>query len=107
MYLVKAASVILIYAPHGVLCGKRTIYTKDGSFFDHNPYKEVITNSDKEYHDVQVRTPQQVAEGHSNIPEAAYHYIIEDNRFIIFNRGNGKRCFALVNYSSYYNSLLA
>jgi hypothetical protein len=98
MWLVRAGTKILIYAPHGKLNGRRTIYADGMSMFDHNPYKPYVTNEDHYYHPIQVRTPSQIACGKTDLPEYAYHDTILDNKFIVMNRNNkGRRCYALVN----------
>jgi hypothetical protein len=98
MWEVREGATILIYAPHNKLNGKRTIYTSSGSEFDHNPYKPYVTTEARQYHTVQVRTPSQVACGKSDIPEFAFHHVIQDDKFVIMTRNHkGKRCYALVN----------
>ena len=98
MWLVKAGTKILIYAPHDKINGKRTIYTDGVSVFDHNPYKPYTTTEDRYYHTVQIRTPSQIAIGKLDIPEYAYSNVILDNKFIVMTRNRkGARCYALVN----------
>lgn len=98
MWELRAGATILIYAPHGKLNGNRTIRTTDGLMFDHFPYKLYVTPETKRYHEIQVRTPSQIACGKLDIPEAAYHHVIHDNKFIVMVRNHrNRRCYALVN----------
>jgi len=97
MWEVKEGTSILIYAPHNVLNGPRSVYTKGESKYDHYPYKVFVTRKTRQFHEVQVRSPSQVAAGKSEVPEWAFHEVIKQNYFVICNRNrHNKRCYALV-----------
>jgi hypothetical protein len=97
MWEVKEGTSILIYAPHDVINGPRTIYTKGESKFDHYPYKTFITRATRQFHEIQVRSPSQVAAGKADVPEWAFHEVINQNYYVICNRNRrNRRCYALV-----------